>query len=693
MSVHCSFFWLDTVLTLGCHMSFQKTMSRLVGFIDIAESATTITVTNVPVKDIERMIFDEWRSSKITGGLFLSSTRNSFTIPRFFAIELAFVIEHLLANSKRLKHARALRRTLELLYAETWLQYTRSQQPDILNFDLIKRMRLKPLPHQAEFFQTYNRVVPRYNLNGFLLSSPPGTGKTYTGLALSVMLEADVVIIIAPNNSVYSVWDKSIKTLIDGATEAWVSRNNLPLDAKHKYYIFHYESIGKAVELAGMLRGSQKRSVVILDESHNFNEVTASRTEQFVRLCKTLHSEHVLWSSGTPIKAIGNEAIPLLRTIDPYFDEATEQRFKTIFGKDAKHAINILAHRIGLVTYKVAKDTVVDIKPIIETIKVQLPNGSDYTLATIRDEMTVFIKERTEYYKKNMTAYVAAYESCLKVFENKGLSPSQHEEYARYRANVAIIRKEYDPVLHKTIAASVNAYEKNVILPVLPNAMKHVFRDSKSVVKYVHLKIQGECLGRVLGKKRSKCNVDMVRQTDVSSLVENSIKKTIVFTSYVDVVKEMDLKLKDEGFKTCLVYGETNRNVTQIVKQFEEDVDTNPLIATFDSLSTAVPLTVANTIVMMNSPFRHYEFDQAVSRCARLGQDTQVYVYMVVLDTGNEPNISTRAKDIMEWSLSQVEAIMGVKVDRSGSDLEVTLEAMDLCSVPAAIGMPKALLW
>lgn len=70
-------------------------------------------------------------------------------------------------------------------------------------------------------------------------------------------------------------------------------------------------------------------------------------------------------------------------------------------------------------------------------------------------------------------------------------------------------------------------------------------------------------------------------------------------------------------------------------------------------------MTMADVIVMLNAPFRAYIQDQAISRINRLGADTQTYVYMVELDTGNVPNISSRSLDILAWSQQQVAAIVG----------------------------------
>jgi hypothetical protein len=130
------------------------------------------------------------------------------------------------------------------------------------------------------------------------------------------------------------------------------------------------------------------------------------------------------------------------------------------------------------------------------------------------------------------------------------------------------------------------------------------------------------------------------------------------------------------------VYGKTNADLNATIKQFEADIDINPLIATFQSLSTAVPLVMADTMIMLNSPFRTYIYEQAISRIHRLGADTQTTVYVMHLDTGDKPNISTRSADIMQWSKEQVEAIMGITssfdVTEDGDGIIISNESIDI---------------
>ena len=98
---------------------------------------------------------------------------------------------------------------------------------------------------------------------------------------------------------------------------------------------------------------------------------------------------------------------------------------------------------------------------------------------------------------------------------------------------------------------------------------------------------------------------------------------------------------------------------------FVNKKDINPLVTTFKSLSTGVPLVIANVIIVLDLPFRMYVYEQAIARAWRLGQDQQVYVYIPKLDTGEAPNINSRNIDIIQFFKEEVENITGQKMSIS----------------------------
>jgi len=155
--------------------------------------------------------------------------------------------------------------------------------------------------------------------------------------------------------------------------------------------------------------------------------------------------------------------------------------------------------------------------------------------------------------------------------------------------------------------------------------------------------------------------VDMVPHIDFKGICNSSEKKTVVFTSFVEALEASKNFLDASQMNPVAVYGKTNSELNKTIQMFEKQEDLNPLIATYQSLSTAVPLVMADTMIMINAPFRAYIHEQAISRIHRLGADTQTTVWEASLDTGQEPNISTRSGDILAWSQQQVEQIMGIK--------------------------------
>lgn len=629
----------------------------------VHDTGKSIKVTGVNFHALMKDIGFQWETSVLEKYMFKRLNSYTFQVNHFFALDLLYMLETLRATPGTRVPKRTLIALVNLLKTRTWLAKIEIGTKSIVDMSKIKGLfPFDYKDYQVKFIEHYGRTVPAYNLRGYMLDAGAGTGKTATNLALGEALGSDKVICVVPKNAIDEVWRHTIDDLMQGnQTKAWVSTDNLPLDPTKKHFVVHYEYLGKFVQEMDQHKRHFKKSFVIIDESHNFNRPESQRTEQLVELCTRPGIAYTNFASGTPILALGNECIPFIRVVDRFFDKRVEENFRKIYGRTAKKANEILRNRIGHLKYHVPKQDVVKVDVTEEIYTVKVKGGEKYTLPEVSKVMGEYIKKRKVFYQENKKKFEDDYYKALDLFITTLKTPKEKAEFEEYRKNIKTICSGYDPRTMRDISMMCNRYERTQILPTLPGNMRQTFRDAKSVVKYPDLKVMGEALGNILGKLRTECNKVMLHAIEFEKLIDSAEKKTLIFTSYVDVVDETHRLLKAAEYEPILVYGDTNRELSKHVRTFYKDPDINPMIATLQSLSTAVPITCANNVIFLNQPFREGIKIQSVSRVARLGQDKPVTVWNVFLDTGDVPNLSTRSNDIMEWSREQVSQIIGNK--------------------------------
>lgn len=654
---------------------------RLLGSVKIEEKNSVITIEGISASAIERSLQKQYRTSRVYKNVFHITRGSKVGFYSFFAIEAEFMLRELIKSNFGYLSNALLRKVADELREYTWLNRLDKAHDDIIDKKKFNDFTWTPLPHQEEFLDIYNENVPKYDLKGYVLGAGMGSGKTFAALLTARCLGADTVIIVSPNNALDSPWRKTINSVYKKhvPVDLWVSNDKTEPTVGKTHYVVHYEYLSKFLAFFKENERSFKNVFIALDESHNFNESSAThskRTSSFIELCESDQVKHVIWQSGTPVKAMGNEVIPMLKTITRNFTKGAEDNFRKIFGVNANRAIDILSHRIGLVTYRVV--TPVE-APIVTRWEAKLKNGKEFTLKHIGEQMRDFILERMQYYESNMQHYVDEYFRCIESVRDK----LNEKELAQYLAMTARMHRHYDPMVHKDEPKLANRYENNNIIPLLSASDKHAFRNARSVYKYYWLKVQGEALGRILGKERTRCSTELALSPDgfynselketvtLPQLINMSHSKTVIFTNYINTVEKVAEYLRGEGFKPIVVHGNTKESVAQSVSRFDKDKEADPIITTYKSLSTAVPLTMASNSIMIDQPFREYERSQAIARTNRLGQKYQVLIHDLFLDTGTEDNISTRSEDILEWSMQQVQAIMGRTVVS-----EISLEDM-----------------
>ncbi|MGI9210838.1 MAG: DEAD/DEAH box helicase family protein, partial [Methylococcaceae bacterium] len=551
---------------------------------------------------------------------------------------------------------------------------------------------------QQTFFDTYNTTVSRYHLNGLLLAGAPGSGKTFMTLALAECLNAGRVIVICPKPALERVWIDTIQQLYVHPQTYWDS-GQVTSHRDQRFAIYHYEALDKA--LASVESLYHDKTCIILDESHNFSDLNAVRTQRFIQLCQQVKAKDVVLASGTPIKALSVEAIPIFRAIDPLFTDDVIPSFRKIFQGEANRATKILAERLNLVSHKIEKDELKLSKPIFQDIVIQMPDSDRYTLIALKSEMEKYASQRVQEFKKEYPQYRKVFDDCIQIAYVRYMSlitssrmreaaNVQHQEYLKTVDQIVQAHDKGTLMYMATEMAYCTRYEKEVLIPYLPDAeYRNKFKEAKSIVKYYKLKVRGECLGGILGRRRIEAHAAMARYIDYEAIINSTEKKTIFFSSFIEVIQAAEACLKELRYQSLGVYGKATRQLSQIVKEFEVNPLANPLLATYASLSTAVPLVMADTLVMINPPYRDYVLQQTVSRINRLGATTQTYCYTCILDTGTEPNISSRTVDILKWSQDQIEQILQIQSPyKLEEDPEMTeLPALEELHIPDIQGL------
>lgn len=625
-------------------------------FDPVVEEGMYYTIRNFPVIQFFNKLRKEYKTTKlehlfkVIGIRFFFAQKRTINIHKFFIPELLYLLD-------KFQFPVSLTDTIK---SHTWVgdvvQPTEFADLTVLN----REINAKFYEHQIEFIKNYVTNKTTNHLRGYLLSFEQGLGKTITALGLMTALKKEHVVIICPKNTMLETWNTHLIKFFNQKQKVWIAGYTKgPLTTSSRWIIVNYERIEEVKEF--LIKNKLNNLGVIVDESHNFLRTSSLRTQLLLDLARYNQNADLLLLSGTPIKCAGVELIPIMSVLDPYFDDEACTIFKATFGFNTAIANDVLNARLTRMLTRVTKDILSLPEKKETTVSVRMPTGWKYTVSQVEKQIVTFVKERQDYYQQNLTAYITAFEDVIEWLQNEPGIGDQ-PEFQRYmniidelrNSNIVDARGNADIVW-------ANQYERDVLIPALPDDLKKKFIWSKSVVKYLPLKIKGEVIGTLLTHLRMQMTSEMMQAADLKQYVDDAMKKTVVFTSYVDTIELAYNYFQKEGYSPLAVYGKTASELTNTVKQFQEDQSLNPLIASLKMLSTGATLTAANTVIFLNKPWRSVEYQQASDRVHRIGQDTECNIISLVLDTGKEANLSTRMEDIMQWSGDQFDQIVDKK--------------------------------
>lgn len=628
--------------------------------IRVKEENGLITIGGFEATNLASDIDKVWKSKRVANSLFVELTSRKLSFYSFFAIEVVYMLETLALNKKGTRTAKSkLVKLINALKEETWLSTIGTKPSLTIHWENIKRnfkSSISLLPMQVDFIKAYADLVPKLNLKGLYLAAPPGTGKTIAGYGFCEAMDSDLSIFICEKKAIDTPWYKTMESIYKRKPKYWTSDSSNPPKGDEKIIIVHYQALGKLLDHLNKYRNRLKITVWI-DESHNFNEYTTGWTQNLITMCKTLSPKNVIWASGTPFKAIGKEAVPMMLTTDPLFTEPVMKAFVGIFGSTTARALDILNNRTSKIKYHIDKKDVVDNEKVETTLYVSTPDSHLYTLSAVKDAVKLFVESRIAHYKLEMPNIVSRVNELLDIYA-KTVSDDDWDEYRDYRRMIDTMHKRFNSMAHKDYLPICKSYEKNYIAPTQDKTTEIEFRKLISRYKYISLVIRGEALGRVVTRKRIDAVKSMIPHIDFRATIDKTEAKSLLFTNHVDVVEATGERLISMGYQPELIYGKTAKDIDSAIARMATGPQ-NPAVATYKLLSTATPMIMCNAVSLIDMPFRDYTRDQAISRIDRLGQRYTVRIFKYLLDTKGQKNITDRTLDIVEWSKSMVDAIMG----------------------------------
>ena len=626
----------------------------------------TIYIKNaLGIKDAVKKILG--RSA--TNLLIIKEKVNQFDVYDFFMLELEYALDTIKETRPDLAvelGGIVINDLMGFIKTKTWLADRESQRSvNILNYSNIKaKMKFPPLPHQIGVFTKYESIKRLANLSGMLMDMGAGAGKTYSSLALAEALEYNNVIIVAPNNTLDDVWVKSVRDELYRAPQT-----HYVMDIKNKNYskerflILSYETLDKLAKDKKLLRALKRlKPMLIVDEFHNFNNIDSLRTNNLLTIVNKIKFEDIVLLTGTPVKMDLKEMKPMLYILDNKFKPIVDRYDDFYRGK-----LHLFRNRFDVYRERISKDTSKLPKIELTEHKVTVPDGDRFTLATINKEVTEFKVERLSAILDKMDIYDAMFETILNnvvaTLMTNGIGKVKATGYVNdYRRLVKTIRKHSNDkklFLIPNIIVEARELEASLIIPNLTAADKATFKNIRSIKKYPELKVLGEALA-VLLRKRIECYDTLAKYLNYKNFTTLTNKKCIIFSSYVSTCKIAVKETSLLGYSPLGVYGDATSKLPIYVKKFNDLEDpSNPIVATYKSLSTGVPLLAGNVMILLDTPLRNYLLDQSVSRAWRIGQDKPVMVFMIKLDTGNVFNITDRDHFILNLSTQNVETITG----------------------------------
>lgn len=583
--------------------------------------------------------------------------------PQFFCLELVELFNELGDHYRDASY----KRIAEMIYEASWLSKSDNVVMPPLSTEPLQNLRLELMPHQIKFIESWPQLKNQLNTNGYVLAFKPGKGKTLTAIGLAECLKAKKVYIVCPNN-LKDNWALEIKKYYAKYDDDKVWMHDVCiLGTKYgdpetaRFIITNNENIKLMLPVVSQ----DPDTMFILDECHNFRNFNGGRSKELFALCDKIGSRNVLCVSATPIKASPAEITPVLRIIDPTFNDDAAEMYAHCFDLSNTMAMSLVTKRFGKIIYR-PPDVAVDLPPKnTKNLELQINDESRYYLDVVHDEIVTDFKKRHDEWLKGVKPIIDDFQKSI--YRYAMCDRRMCNGYINWVITSSNSLRGGDN--HDFHEVAIKEYKEFIDTYIRPNSSC----PSTEVERLITIQNEfitaakrnmGKAVGSILPKRRSEMFIKLYEEnkTQVIDIIRNRTKKTIIFSTMVPVVKYIAKDLSDFGIGTVTISGDTKDRLNVLTK-FREDPNTLVLVATSWCMGVGVTLTEASQMFFFGPPWRSTDFEQASDRIWRIGQTDPVDIFTIVMKSKKQ-NLSNRMQDILAWSSKMFDtAITAAEID------------------------------
>ena len=583
--------------------------------------------------------------SIVVRSVFFGSANISFE--EFFVVEVKKVFEWLYERF----HRDSYKEIIELL----------SQHPRIIALEKpmeevpgeitskLDNLGIELKPYQKEFLYYYYNATHKVGLNGFLMAFEQGLGKTFTAIATVYAFNLFPCVITAPKSTLIS-WQNSITRLIPNK----FLKEDV-INVADKFYICNYEALSKVTNYIV----SNPKSMIV-DEIQNFRYSNTARVQNVKEIQDRYKIKNVLALSGTPIKALASEFVPVMTMLDPMFAESDTAQtiFKRIYstGKYDNIASAVLQERLKL--YMIRKEAAKELnlpdkKKYDITLKID--KIEPYTLPVVIGNIKDYVKKGLDSRNKyDVNRLYNQLEQLLSAFQEsiRSLGVAYGNEYLEEYYKKVKKLERMDPEgndEYKALIAEIRAIEKD-IKTANSDIGKQIIQTRKEITSYRFI-LLGKAIGEFYIRGKIRLLNDVVKENvnTFKNVIDNANKKVLIFSTFREPLVTLSTIFKSFGIKCMLV--ESSADFNNNFPKFNNDPDTRVMLGTIQALGTGTDglQFCCDTIIFLNRPFRSTDLQQAESRIHRQGQDSTCHFYYINVDP-ESPNVLSHEELINQWS-------------------------------------------